>query len=280
MMVPVPAVTRISDPSDPRVQDYAALRQPERRMRLEGERGLFVAEGALSVATLLRSRRRVRSLLLLPRELERLAPELSGLDAPVYVADRAVLAAIAGFDVHRGVLAAADRFPAPPPDELLSAARRVLVLEGVGDHENLGALFRSAAGLGLDGVLLDPRCADPLYRRSVRVSLGHVVRVPFAHLDALPAGLDPLRRAGFAVVALTPAADALDIAEDRPAADDRLAILLGTEGPGLSAESLAAADRRVRIPLAAGVDSLNVAAAGAIAMHHYASTAPRRASSR
>jgi tRNA G18 (ribose-2'-O)-methylase SpoU len=166
--------------------------------------------------------------------------------------------------VTRGVLASADRGPAPSVGALLAAARRIAVLEGLNDFENLGALFRNGSAFGLDAVLLDERCADPLYRRSVRVSMGHVLRVPFAVLlDPWPDALGAVRDAGFELLALTPAADAVPLPQVTPA--ERVAVLLGAEGPGLSPGALAAADLRVRIPMAPGVDSLNVATAGAVA---------------
>jgi tRNA G18 (ribose-2'-O)-methylase SpoU len=176
------------------------------------------------------------------------------------VVDRSVLAEVTGFNLHRGVIAAANR-PAPrSPDEVLAGATTVAVLQGLNDSENLGAVFRNAAAFGVDAVLLDPRTADPLYRRVVRVSMGHVLAVPFARIDDLTA-LD-----GFELVALTPATDAEPIAAlDRAG---RVALLLGAEGPGLTDDWLRRADRRIRIPLAADVDSLNVATAAAIAFHH------------
>ena len=173
-----------------------------------------------------------------------------------------VMAAAVGFHLTRGVLASADRAPEPVLPGLLAAARRVLALEGINDHENLGALFRNAAALGADAVLLGPRCADPLYRRSVRVSMGHVLRVPFAR-----GPLAALREAGLTVLALTPHPPAVPLSTvDRSV--PRAALLVGAEGPGPSPEALAAADVRVRIPMASGVDSLNVATAAAIALHH------------
>ncbi|APU17662.1 SpoU rRNA methylase family protein [Actinoalloteichus fjordicus] len=177
------------------------------------------------------------------------------------------MASIVGFHLNRGVLAVADRAPRPSAEELLSTARTLAVLEGIGDHENLGALFRNAAALGIDGVLLGGGCADPLYRRSVRVSMGHVLRVPFAELRPWPDGLGALREAGFRVAALTPDASALPLSHFELASGQG-AVLLGSEGPGLTAEAMDWADLRVRIPMAVGVDSLNVATAAAIAFHH------------
>lgn len=271
MAAPVP----VDDPGDERVADYRHLTDAAlRRLREEpgpgGRHGIFVTEGALAIRRLLRSDYRVRSVLVTPAQLGALADDLAGLDAPVYVAGRAVMAAVAGFDVHRGALASADRRPLPPPEALFARARRVAVLEEVNDHENLGGTFRNAAAFGLDAVLLCPRCADPLYRRSVRVSVGHVLGVPFARLDPWPGALGALRDAGFALVALTPDPTAEPLRRLDPASLGRVALLLGAEGPGLSAAALARADRRVRIPMAPGVDSLNVAAASAVAFAHLA----------
>jgi tRNA G18 (ribose-2'-O)-methylase SpoU len=182
------------------------------------------------------------------------------------------MAEVVGFHLNRGVLAVADR-PAPPTvDEVVAGARVLAVLEGVGDHENLGALFRNAAALGVDGVLLAPGCSDPLYRRSVRVSMGHVLRVPFATFDHWPGGLDVLREKGFRVAALTPRADSVPLRGLRARVPGRIALLLGAEGPGLSAEAIAAADLAVRIEMVPGVDSLNVATAAAVAFHEVAAT--------
>jgi tRNA G18 (ribose-2'-O)-methylase SpoU len=187
-------------------------------------------------------------------------------DAPVYVGTPAVLQSITGFNVHRGAIAAMHR-PAPTPvPEVLARARRVAVLEDVVDHTNVGAVFRSAAGIGADAVLVSPRCADPLYRRAVRVSMGTVFQVPWARLEPWPGGLAVLREHGFTVaaLALTPSAVPLDRLAEQP--PDRLALVLGTEGDGLSDLALAEADLAVRIPMAGGVDSLNVAAAAAVAL--------------
>jgi tRNA G18 (ribose-2'-O)-methylase SpoU len=209
----------------------------------------------------------VRAVLGVPRRLEELADDLAGRTAPVYATSAEVMSEVVGFHLNRGVLAVADKPARWTPEDVVRDARRLVVLEGVGDHENLGSLFRNAAALGVDGVLLGPRCADPLYRRSVRVSMGHVLRVPFAELPGpWPDSLDELRAAGLRVAALTPAPDAVPLSRSG-LAGQRVALLLGAEGPGLSAEALAAVDVRVRIPMAAGVDSLNVATAAAVAFH-------------
>src|SRR5581483_8868292 len=187
------------------------------------------------------------------------------------------LRAVAGFPVHRGILAAADRGPLPEPAAVLAGARRVAVLEDINDHENIGVIFRCAGGLGIDAVLLSPRGCDPLYRRSVRVSMGHVLTVPWTRLAPWPEGLDLLRRTGFRLLALTPAADAEPLADvaGRPSGEP-VAILLGAEGPGLSPAALAAADGRVTIPMREPADSLNVASAAAIAFYALRANQPPR----
>jgi len=262
-------VEQIDDPRDPRVADYVGLTDPEIRRRLEAEAGFFIAETHLVIRRLLATNLTVRSVLVTRREQDRLSDVLAGLDAPVYVASPAVMRAVAGFDIHRGALAAADRFPLPDPAAVLRDARRVAVLERVNDHENLGVIFRNAAALGIDAVLLCPECSDPLYRRSVRVSVGHVLTVPFARLEPWPGALGTLTELGFAIVALTPRDDAEAIDGFAPGRDERVALLLGAEGPGLRAEVIARADRRLRIPMGRGADSLNVATASGIAFHRF-----------
>ena len=270
-MEPVP----VTDPGDPRVDDYRALHDARARRRMETEGdgpGFFVAEGGHALERLLASGRRVRSVLVDRIRLEALRDRLAGLDAPVLLADQPTLRAVAGFPVHRGVLAAADRWPLPDPAAVVTGARRIAVLEDINDHENLGVIFRSAGSLGLDAVLLSPRCCDPLYRRSVRVSMGHVLAVPWTRLEPWPAALATVRRAGFTLAALTPAADADPLAAWSPGPGERVAVLLGAEGPGLSPAALAAADRRLTIPMRSPADSLNVGSAAAIAF--YAVLAP------
>jgi tRNA G18 (ribose-2'-O)-methylase SpoU len=232
--------------------------------------GVFVVEGSRSVAQLLHSEWPLLSLLLRPERVDAMTDAIETFErrgAPVYVAGPAVFDRIAGFPVHRGVLALAGRRPQPDPLSLVAGVDRVVVVEAINDHENLGSIFRNAAALGAGAVLLDPRCCDPLYRRTVRVSVGQVLRVPFARLDPWPAALRSLTGRGFSIVALDPAAsEPLDaLPRHGP-----LALLVGGEGPGLSEPARRAADRRVRIPMAAGVDSLNVATAVAIALHHLA----------
>jgi tRNA G18 (ribose-2'-O)-methylase SpoU len=257
----VAILTTVDDVADPRVDDFRDLTAADRRPDRPGGRGLVIAEGVVVVRRLIDSPYPVRALLGVPRRLAEL--DLSAVDAPAYAVDADTMARIVGFHLNRGVLAVADRAPTPSVAQL-AAGRLVAVLEGVNDHENLGAVFRNAAALGVDGVLLGPRCADPLYRRSVRVSMGHVLRVPFAALpEPWPGSLDALDHT---VVALTPAADAVPLAA-AGLTGRRVALLLGAEGPGLTEEALRAAHLHVRIPMATGVDSLNVATAAAVAFH-------------
>ena len=260
-------ITRVPDAADPRLDDYRDLTTADRRPDRPGGRGLVIAEGVVVVRRLLASPYPVRSVLGVPRRLDELAADLDGVDVPAYAVDADTMAAAVGFHLNRGVLAVADRAAPVDPAALARNARVLAVCEGVNDHENLGSLFRNAAALGVDGVLLGPRCADPLYRRSVRVSMGHVLRVPFAELPGpWPGALDGLRAAGLTVAALTPSPAAVPLAA-AGLGGRRTALLLGAEGPGLTAEALAAADLAVRIPMASGVDSLNVATAAAIAFH-------------
>ena len=266
------------------LDDYRALNDPERRRAVERHGSYFVVEGRFALEALLDSPYPIRSVLVAEPKAEAIAA-LVGDRSPVVVRPADHLAAITGFAFHRGVLASADRLRPPLLRDLVAHARLVAVLEGVNDHENLGALFRNAAAFGVGAVLLDPTTADPLYRRSVRVSLGHVLRVPWTGLDRPPGGLDALRVQGFVVVALTPDASAEpidDFAQEvaaRAGASSppvRIALLLGAEGPGLSAAALATCDRRVRIPIAPGVDSLNVATAAAVAFHRLGTLASWR----
>jgi tRNA G18 (ribose-2'-O)-methylase SpoU len=206
--------------------------------------------------------------LVTPAQRDALAAALAPVGAPVYVAPVDVLRRVVGFDLHRGAVASVERFVPPAWPDLAAGARLVAVCERVNDHENLGGIFRNAAAFGLDAVLLDPECSDPLYRRCVRVSIGHVLTVPWSRIAPWPASLAELHAAGFTVLALTPEPSATDLAAIAIAPTARAVVLLGAEGHGLSNAALAGADERVRIPLRPGVDSLNVATAAAIAFHH------------
>jgi tRNA G18 (ribose-2'-O)-methylase SpoU len=269
-------LVEIDDPGDPRVADYVRLTDPElRRLRESSdgaEGGFFIAEGVTVIRALLESPYAVRSLFVTPLRWAALASSVPA-GVTVYVAAQEVLNEVAGFPLHRGALASAGRLPMRPVASVVDGCGLVVATEGVNDHENLGSLFRNAAAFGAGAVLLDPTSCDPLYRRAVRVSMGHVLRVPFTRWAGGAVGVAELRRLGFEVVALTPAADAEDVAGlgPPPGGVDGRVLLLGAEGPGLGDELLGAADRRVRIPMAAGVDSINVAAATAVALHRLAS---------
>jgi tRNA G18 (ribose-2'-O)-methylase SpoU len=280
----------VVDPDDPCLGPYRDLTDPAKRIRMEAAEAVFVVEGRLAVGRLLTSGYTVRSLLVDDHQMSAagdLVAATRAQGAPVYVGSRAVVASTVGFALHRGVVAVADR-PAPlDPGRLLTAASGtstadgpplVAVLEGLNDHENIGGLFRNAAAFGVRGVLLDPTSADPLYRRSVRVSVGHVLHVPFARLVPWPTGLHLVREAGFIVAALAPrpmssdGVPALSLAElkARLTGSRRavgVALVLGAEGPGLTESAREASDAVVHIPMANGVDSLNVATAAAVAFH-------------
>ncbi len=266
-----PDLLTVEDPADPRLADYVSLTDVALRSRHEPAKGLYIAESSTVLGRALAAGHRPRSVLAAPRwvpEVERMLAEAPGvLDAPVpvYVAAEPVLEAITGFHVHRGALAAMHRPALPAVADVVAGARRVAVLEDIVDHTNVGAAFRSAAALGVDAVLVTPRCADPLYRRSVRVSMGTVFQVPWTRIEPWPDGVGALRAAGFVTAAL--ALDDTAISLDELVVDppERLALVLGAEGDGLKPRTVAACDLVVRIPMAGGVDSLNVAAAAAVA---------------
>ncbi|HEY9474275.1 MAG TPA: RNA methyltransferase [Mycobacteriales bacterium] len=268
MIGAVATFIHLDDPADPRLDDFRDLTLADRRPDRPGGRGLVIAEGVPVVRRLLDSPYPLRAVLGVPARVQALRVDLADVDAPAYVTTAEVMAEVVGFHLNRGVLATADRALMPPASDLLRRATRVAVLEGVNDHENLRALFRNAAALGIDAVLLGGRCADPLYRRSVRVSMGHVLRVPFAGLAPWPEALAELPAAGFRVLAMTPDPSAVDLRDVRAESLPKVAVLVGAEGPGLTGAALAAADLRVRIPMPTGVDSLNVATAAALAFHH------------
>ena len=257
----------VASADDPRLVDYRALTDVELRRRSEPAEGIFIAEGALVIKRALAACYPIRSALMSERWVAAIADVVGGADVPLYVGSEELLESVTGYHVHRGALASMGRRPLPTVEQVLTGAHRVVVLEDVNSHTNLGAIFRCAAGLGMDAVLLSPSCADPLYRRSVRVSMGEVFALPYARLADWPAGLEVVREAGFELLALTPDVAATSLDEIRPTDDEKLALLLGAEGPGLSARALGAAGRRVRIPMSHGVDSLNVAAATAVACY-------------
>jgi tRNA G18 (ribose-2'-O)-methylase SpoU len=254
----------VDDADDPRLSDYRDLTDVALRTKLEPPNGLFIAESELVIRRALAAGYRPRSMVMAPEWLERMAGLIADVDAPVYSASYDVLRRLTGFNVHRGALASFHRKPLPAVADVVRSAHRVVVLEDLVSHTNLGAVFRCAAALGIDAVVLSPSCADPLYRRSVRVSMGAVFAVPYARAQVWPDSLTDLRAAGFAVAALTPAVDAVALDEVHDDDDARLALLFGSEGPGLSTGALQHADVRIRIPMAGGVDSLNVAASAAV----------------
>ena len=286
----MPCFTHVSDPADPRLTDYVRLTDAELRKSLEAEHGLFVAEGEKVIRRAAAAGYRVRSLLATEPKAAGLADLAAACGGPAYVVPAPVAEQLTGYHVHRGALAAMDRRPLPPVTEVLASVRTALILEDIVDHTNVGAIFRCAAALGIGAVIVSPRCADPLYRRSVKVSMGAVFAVPWARMDDWYGGLDMVRATGFRLLALTPDPDAVpmrpaapgplgspglkptvpETAQLRAEPGERTALLLGTEGDGLSARWRHLADQAVRIPMdpgaqAAGVDSLNVVAAAAIA---------------
>jgi tRNA G18 (ribose-2'-O)-methylase SpoU len=277
----------IEDANDERLLEYRDLNDAAVSRRMEADGALFVVEGRVAMSQLLRSGYSIRSLLVDDHQLTlaaSLVEDVQARGAPVYVAPRSVVARTIGFDLHRGVVGLANRPASLEPSLVMDRALGqdppglLALLEDLNDHENIGALFRNAAAFGVAGMLLSPSCADPLYRRSIRVSVGHVLHVPFARAAAWPETLHDLRTAGFLVVALVPHPKSDAVASSEAISLTQLAgrlarraqpvaVLLGAEGAGLSAAAIAAADLAVTIPMAGGVDSLNVATAAALAFH-------------
>lgn len=259
-------VIPVENAADPRLADYVGLREASLRRLLETDRGIFIAEGSKVIRRAVEAGYPARSFLLAERWLAELSPLLEHLDVPVYLVSEKLAEQVTGFHVHRGALASLYRVDRHTVADVLAAGRRLVVLEDLVDHTNVGAVIRNAAGLGWDGLLISPRCADPLYRRSVKVSMGAVFSLPWARLADHRDAPAVLRAAGFTVVALALDDSAVDLAGFArtlpPSA--RVAILLGTEGHGLSRWWIEGADAIVRIPMSAGIDSLNVAAASAI----------------
>jgi len=255
---------RIDDAGDERLSDYRELKDVAARRRIEGDE-FFIAEGPVAIERLIASPHRIRSVVVSKQKYERMKGVLDRLEAPVYCVDKALLQEIVGFDLHRGAIAAADRLAHPSIDDVARRCSKVAVLEGLNDPENLGAIARSARALGIGALVLDPTCIDPYTRRTVRVSMGEVLLLPICRIAGghWPEAVDVLRRAGFETWAMTPAAASHDIWD--LAVPERLALMLGAEGPGLTAAAIAVADRLVRLPIDPDVDSLNVGAAAAVA---------------
>jgi len=259
-------ITRITDLDHDALADYRRLTDVALRRVTEPEGGLYIAESSKVIERALRAGHVPRSVLMTERWLADIEPLVDGLEGEIFVGDAALLETLTGYHLHRGALAAMHRPALPSVESLLAGARRVVVLEDIVDHTNVGAIFRAVAGLGADAVLVTPRCADPLYRRSVRVSMGTVLQVPWTRLPDWPEGADLLRDSGFEIAALALADDAVTLDAYAAAPPEKIALVLGTEGDGLSPAALRAADRVVTIPMLHGVDSLNVAAASAVAL--------------
>ncbi|GAA2942478.1 MULTISPECIES: RNA methyltransferase [Streptomycetaceae] len=261
----------VDDPDDPRLGDYTGLTDVALRRRREPAEGLFIAEGEKVIRRAANAGYAMRSMLLSAKWTDVMRDVIDEATAPVYLVAPELAERVTGYHVHRGALASMQRQPLPDVRALLSPesgnVRRVAVFEDIVDHANLGAAFRNAAALGVDAVLLTPRCADPLYRRAVKVSMGSVFHVPWTRLDAWPGDVGLLREAGFTTAALCLSDQSITLDELVARQHEKLALVFGTEGDGLTPEALAAADEHVRIPMDAGVDSLNVAAASAVAFY-------------
>ncbi len=263
-----PGVIDITDPDDERVDDFRDLNSIDRRPDLPTGKGLVIAEGVLVVQRMLVSRFTPHAFLGTDRRLAELGGDLAHTAAPFYRASAEVMAEVVGFHLNRGVLGVARRPAELTTMQVLTGARTVAVLEGVNDHENLGSVFRNAAGLGVDAVIFGAGCADPLYRRAVRVSMGHALLVPFAQAGYWPGDLELLRNNGFQLLAMTPDSQAHTLADAMDAlVGQKLAVLVGAEGPGLTETAMRASDVRVCIPMSRGTDSLNVATAAACAFY-------------
>jgi tRNA G18 (ribose-2'-O)-methylase SpoU len=259
-------VIRIADLDHEGLADYSGLTDVALRRVSEPAGGLYIAESSKVIARAIAAGHRPRSVLIQEQWLSDVEELLADHDVPVYVGSAALLESLTGYNLHRGALAAMHRPPLAPVEELIAGARRIVVLEDIVDHTNVGAIFRAVAGLGADAVLVTPRCADPLYRRSVRVSMGTVLQVPWTRLPEWPEGADILKDAGFHLAALALADDAVTLDEFAADPPEKVALLFGAEGDGLSRDALRSADTVVTIPMLHGVDSLNVAAASAVAL--------------
>lgn len=261
-------VIDVDDPADPRLDDFRDLNSVDRRPDLPSGKGLVIAEGVLVAQRMLASRFTPRAFLGTDRRLTELGDDLHVSNAPYYRASPEVMAEVVGFHLNRGVLASASRAVELSVPDVIEGARTVAVLEGVNDHENLGSIFRNAAGLDVDAVVFGAGCADPLYRRAVRVSMGHALLVPFARAESWPGDLKLLQDNGFHLVAMTPGEGSVPIAAALDELEDRkVAVLVGAEGPGLAEHTMRSCDVRARIPMSRGTDSLNVATAAALAFY-------------
>lgn len=264
----MPKVIYITDPGDARLLDYSSLTDVALRKSREPSEGLYIAESRKVITRALAAGHVPRSVLCPPDWLDSVLQICGAFgDLPIYVGDADVLESLTGFHIHRGALAAMQRPELPPIERLLDASRTVVVLEDIVDHTNVGAIFRSVAALDADAVLVTPSCADPFYRRSIRVSMGTVLQVPWTRSGGWSLVRDQLHEHGFHIAALALSPDAVDLRDFAVRRPERLAVILGTEGDGLSAAALSAADTRVTIPMGNGVDSLNVAAAAAVALY-------------
>ena len=261
-------VVDVSDPADPRLDDFRDLNSVDRRPDLPSGKGLVIAEGVLVAQRMLASRFSPRAFLGTDRRLRELSDDLAGCGVPYYRASAEVMAEVVGFHLNRGVLAAAPRPVELSVPDVLRDARTVAVLEGVNDHENLGSIFRNAAGLDVDAVVFGTGCADPLYRRAVRVSMGHALLVPYARAESWPGDLKFMQDNGFHLIAMTPGEGSVPLAEAlAPLTGEKVGILVGAEGPGLTEHTMRACEVRARIPMSRGTDSLNVATAAAMAFY-------------
>lgn len=257
-------IFEVSDAQDRRLRDYVDLRDVHLRKLLETERGIFLAEGEKVIRRAIESGNTPRSFLMSPRWVETLADVLEMTEAPCFVLNDGAIESLTGFHVHRGALASLERPELPEPATILAGAKRIVVVEDLMDHTNVGAIFRSVAALGFDAVLLSPRCADPLYRRAIKVSMGSVFWLPYARIEDWYGAPELLKAAGFTTYAMTLSDDSIPL-DEVPKGVDKLALIVGSEGHGLSERWAAGADFRVKIPMAPEIDSLNVAASVAVA---------------
>jgi tRNA G18 (ribose-2'-O)-methylase SpoU len=273
------SMIEITDPADPRIEVFLnqkdawlrAAHNPDAQGESHERHGRFIAEGVLVVEHLLTSRFPLESIFISRSRIagvEHLLAQVPG-EVPIYIADQACMDEIVGFPIHRGLLACGLRLPNPDPLKLANSSRALIVLEDLSNHDNVGSVFRSVAALAGEGVgiVLSQRCCDPLYRKSLRVSMGHALRVPFATTSDLPSYLDQIRSIGYTSLALTPSPDAESLDPSIHSKIERLALCFGAEGPGLTGQTIAASDRRVRIPMGLGVDSLNIAVSAAVTLY-------------